>query len=52
MRDETRDELLIAVAEWILRQTKDWWCQEQRAAVDAALTLARHEQERPTDRGA
>ena len=47
MNDDTRDALLIAVAEWIVNDVKSEWAWD----VKELLKKAKHEQERPTDRG-
>lgn len=46
MRDETRDALLIAVAEWIEQQPRDerkWGIEARRVIVADALRQARRE---------
>lgn len=49
MTDETRDALLLAVAELLVagRRTEAGW----RVTVQRLLARARHEQDRPEDRG-
>lgn len=51
MNDDTRDELLLAVGSLGLAEpgTQSWYFWQQQ--VHALLTRARHERERPEDRG-
>ena len=54
MNDDTRDALLIAVAEALLEDEEKYgaqWSMQTRLQLGHLLSKAKHEQERPADRG-